>query len=100
MCSLQAWTSSGLPPDLVYLLLRAIALHVRLPEHLGEVGVLIYAVDDVAEDLLLPLGPTRVTIEEELPQQRVFLGHLYPSSMLRSSTKTSSHSPLLVEMSE
>src|SRR5215212_9708115 len=87
-------------PDLIYLLLRAVAPHVRLLEHLVERDILIYAVDDVAEDLLLPFGPARVATKEELPQQGVLLGHLYSSSTLRSSTKTSSHSPLLVEISE
>src|SRR3712207_5338058 len=90
----------GVALDLVYLGLGAVALHIRLPEHLVEVGVLVYAVDDVPEDLLLPLGPTRVATKEELPEHRMFLGHLCSSSTLRSSTKTSSHSPLLVEMSE
>jgi hypothetical protein len=47
--------------NLIYLLLRAVALHVWLLEHLVEVGVLVSAVDDVAEDLLFPLGPARVS---------------------------------------
>src|SRR5215208_2551746 len=90
----------GIALDLVYLGLGAVVLHVGLPEHIMEVGVLIYAVDDVAEDLLLPLGPTRATTKEELSEYIVFLRHRYSSSTLLSSTKTSSHSPLLVEMSE
>src|SRR5215216_3988186 len=90
----------GVAPDLVYLDLRAVAAHVGLLNHLVEGGVFIYAVDDVPEYLLLPLGPARVATEEELPKDRMILRHRFSSSMLRSSTKTSSHSPLLVEMSE
>src|SRR5215213_1868776 len=90
----------GVVLDLVYLALGAVAPHIGLPEHLRKSGVLVYPVDDVAEDLLLPLRPARVAREEELPQQGVFLGHRCSSSTLRSSTKTSIHSPLLVEMSE
>src|SRR5215218_9107846 len=89
----------GVVADLVYLDLRAVASHVGLLEHLPEIRVLVYAVDDVPQYFLLPLGSTRVA-KENLPEDRVFLRHRYPSSTLRSSTKTSSHSPLLVEMSE
>src|SRR5215207_7113269 len=86
--------------DLVYLGLGAVALHVGLSEHILEVGVLVNAVDDVPEDLFLPLRATRATTEEELSEYIVYLRHRYSSSTLLSSTKTSSHSPLLVEMSE
>src|SRR5215203_2068119 len=72
----------GIALDLVYLSLRAVSLYVRLLEHLGQCGVLVYAVNDVAEDFLFPLGPTRVTPNEELTQQRVFLGHRCSSSKL------------------
>src|SRR3954467_7776025 len=65
----------GVAPDLLYLLLRAVAPHVGLLEHLAEEGVLVYTVDDVAEDLLLPVGPARVAREKELAQQGMFLGH-------------------------
>jgi len=47
--------------------LGAVALYVRLLEYLVEFGVLIYAMDDVAEDLLLPPGPARVAPKEEPP---------------------------------
>src|SRR5918998_257867 len=90
----------GVALDLVYLGLGAVALHIRLPEHLVEVGILVYAVDGVPGDLLLPLGPTRVATKKDLSKDRMFPCHLCSSSTLRSSTKTSSHSPLLVEMSE
>src|SRR5215212_4948556 len=90
----------GVGTDLIYLALGAVAPHIRLFENLVEGGVLIYAMDDVAKNFLFPLGPTRVTPKEELAQQGVLLGHRCSSSTLRSSTKTSIHSPLLVEMSE
>src|SRR5215210_1693322 len=89
----------GVVDDLVYFGLGAVALHISLCEHLVEVSVLVYAVDEVPQDLLLPLGSIRVA-EEELPEESAFLRHLYSSCTLRSSTKTSIHSPLLVEMSE
>jgi hypothetical protein len=57
----------GVAPDLIDLDLGAVALHVRLLEYLVEFGVLIYAMDDVAENLLLPPGPARVTPKEEPP---------------------------------
>jgi hypothetical protein len=57
----------GVAPDLIDLNLGAVALYVRLLEYLVEFCVLIYAVDDVAEDLLLPRGPARGTPKEELP---------------------------------
>src|SRR5215211_5269880 len=90
----------GVAPDLIDLDLGAVALYVRLLEYLVQFGILIYAVDDVAEDLLLAPGPARVTPKEEPPYQRVFIGHRNSSSIMRSSTKTSIHSPLLVEISE
>jgi hypothetical protein len=60
----------GVVVDLVYLVLGAIAPHVMLLKYLLEVRVLGYAVEDVAEDLLLPLGSTRVA-KEELPEEPV-----------------------------
>src|SRR5215208_6876712 len=57
----------GVAPDLIDLDLGAVTLYVRLLEYLVEFGVLIYAMDDVAEDLLLPPGPARVTPKEEPP---------------------------------
>src|SRR5215216_4923708 len=54
----------GVGADLIDLDLGAVALYVSLLEHLVEDCALIYAVDDVAENLLLPLGPTRVTPKE------------------------------------
>jgi hypothetical protein len=57
----------GVAPDLIDLYLGAVALYVRLLEYPVEFGVLIYAMDDVAEDLLLPPGPARVTPKEESP---------------------------------
>jgi len=57
----------GVAPDLIDLDLGAVALYVRLLEYLVEFGVLIYAMDDVAQDLLLPPGPARVTPKEEPP---------------------------------
>src|SRR5215213_4790196 len=81
----------GVGADLIYLARGAVAPHIRLFENLVEGGVLIYAMDDVAKNFLFPLGPTRLTPKEELPQQGVLLGHRCPSSTLRSSTKTSIH---------
>jgi len=57
----------GVAPDLIDLILGAVALYVRLLEYLVEFGILIYAMDHVAEDLLLPPGPARVTPEEDPP---------------------------------
>jgi hypothetical protein len=57
----------GVAPDLIDLDLGAVAHYVRLLQYLVEFGVIIYAVDDVAEDLLLPPGPARVTPNEEPP---------------------------------
>jgi hypothetical protein len=57
----------GVAPDLIELNLGAVALYVRLLEYLVEFDILIYAMDDVAEDLLLPPGPARVTPKEEPP---------------------------------
>jgi hypothetical protein len=57
----------GVAPDLIDLDLGAVALYVRLLEYIVEFGVLIYAMDDVAEDLLLPPDPARVTPKEEPP---------------------------------
>src|SRR5215216_3559037 len=37
------------PYDLVYHLLRAVAPHVGLPQHVVEVGLLVEAMNDVAE---------------------------------------------------
>jgi hypothetical protein len=51
----------GVAPNLIDLNLGAIALYVMLLEYLVEFCVLIYAVDDVAEDPLLPPGPAQVT---------------------------------------
>jgi hypothetical protein len=57
----------GVAPDLIDLYLGAVALYVRLLEYPVEFGVLIYAMDNVAEDLLLPPGPARVTPKKEPP---------------------------------
>jgi len=57
----------GVAPDLIDLDLGAVAQYIRLLQYLVEFGVIIYAVDDVAEDLLLPPGPARVTPNEEPP---------------------------------
>jgi len=54
-------------PDLIDLDLGEVALYVRLLEYLVQFGILIYAVDDVAEDLFLAPGPARVTPKEEPP---------------------------------
>jgi hypothetical protein len=57
----------GVAPDLIDLDLGAVALYVRLLEYLVQFCVFIYAMDDVAEDLLLPPGPARVTPKQEPP---------------------------------
>jgi hypothetical protein len=51
----------GVAPNLIDFNLGAVALYIRLLEYLVEFCVLIYAVDDVAEDPLLPPGPAQVT---------------------------------------
>jgi hypothetical protein len=48
-------------PNLIDLNLGAVALYVRLLEYLVEFCVLIYAMDDVAEDPFLPPGPAQIT---------------------------------------
>ena len=46
----------GVHDDLVDLALGAVTAHVGLLEHVVKVGVLVHAVDDVLEDLLLALA--------------------------------------------
>ena len=53
---LEGMDELGVSNDLVYLVVRAVATHVGLLKYVVEVGSLINAVDDVAEDLLLALG--------------------------------------------
>jgi hypothetical protein len=45
----------GAARDLFYLCLGAVAPHVRFMQHFVEVCILVDAVDDVLEDLLLVL---------------------------------------------
>jgi len=51
----------GVASNLIDFDLGAVALYVRLLEYLVEFCVLIYAMDDVAEDPLLPPGSAQVT---------------------------------------
>ncbi len=57
----------GVSDDLVYYFLRAVAAHVGFPEHVVEVSLLVQAVDDVAEYLLLPLRAGTVLPAEHQP---------------------------------
>jgi len=57
----------GVSEDLVDLELGAVSAYVRLLEHVAEVGVRVYAVADVAEDLLLALGTETVPRAEHYP---------------------------------
>jgi hypothetical protein len=59
----QFWVAA----DLIDLNRGAVALYVRLLEYLLQFGILIYAMDDVAQYLLLPPGSAGVTAKEEPP---------------------------------
>jgi hypothetical protein len=67
--------------DLIYLRLGAVATHLGFLEHFLEARILVDAVDDVLEDLLLVFYLRRAT-QEEAPPQRVYSRH--PFFTLRS----------------
>jgi len=74
----------GIDDDLVDLALGAVAAHVGLLEYVVKVGILIYAVDDVPEDLLLALS-ARVLLpaEHDSVPERWLFGHAYYLLLLR-----------------
>jgi hypothetical protein len=66
----------GVHDDLVDLALGAVAAHVGLREDVVKVGVLVYAVDDVLEDLFLALSARAVLpAEHESFQEGSLFGH-------------------------
>ena len=68
----------GIHDDLVDLALGAVAAHVGLLEYVVKVGILIYAVDDVLEDLLLALSARAVLpAEHESFHEESLFGHAY-----------------------
>jgi hypothetical protein len=56
----------GAARDLVYLRLGTVAKYVRFSQHFAEIRILVDAMDDVLEDLLLVLYLGWAT-QEELP---------------------------------
>jgi hypothetical protein len=68
----------GIHDDLVDLSLGAVAAHVGLLEYVVKVGLLIHAVEDVVEDLLLALSARAVLPAEHeyFPEGSLF-GHAY-----------------------
>ena len=68
----------GAARDLVYLSLGAVATYVGLSQHFVEIRILVDAVHDVLEDLLLMLYLSRVTLEELTPTRTL----LSPSQSL------------------
>ena len=68
----------GIHDDLVDLALGAVAAHVRLLEYVVKVGILVHAVEDVLEDLLLALS-TRAVLpaEHESFQEGSLFWHAY-----------------------
>jgi hypothetical protein len=66
----------GIHDDLVDLDLGAVAAHVGFLEYVVKVGILIHAVDDVLEDLLLALSArTVLPAEHDLVPERSLFGH-------------------------
>jgi hypothetical protein len=74
----------GIHDDLVDLALGAVAAHVGLLEYVVKVGILVHAVDDVVEDLLLSLSARAVLPAEHqsFPEGLLF-GHLNYLLLLR-----------------
>jgi hypothetical protein len=70
--------------DLVDLDLGAVAAHVGLLEDVVKVGILIHAVEDVLEDLLLALSARAVPLAEHdsVPEGSLF-GHAHYLLLLR-----------------
>ena len=74
----------GIHDDLVDLALGAVAAHVGLLEYVVKVGILIYAVDDVLEDLLLALSARAVLpAEHDSFQEGSLFGDAYYLLLLR-----------------
>jgi hypothetical protein len=73
----------GVPEDLVDLLLGAVSAHVGFLEHLAKVSVCIYAVVDVAEDLLLALGAKTVPRAENHLLPPIGSSFEHPTYLLR-----------------
>jgi hypothetical protein len=66
----------GIHDDLVDLDWGAVAAHVGLLEYVVKVGILIQAVEDVLEDLLLALGASAVVpAEHDSVPERSLFGH-------------------------
>jgi hypothetical protein len=74
----------GIHDDLGDLALGAVAAHVGLLEYVVKVGILIHAVDDVLEDLLLALSARAVPPAEHdsFPEGSLF-GHALYLLLLR-----------------
>jgi hypothetical protein len=74
----------GIHDDLVDLALGAVAAHVGLLEYVVKVGILVHAVDDVVEDLLLALSARAVLpAEHDSFQEGSLFGHAYYLLLLR-----------------
>jgi hypothetical protein len=70
--------------DFVDLALGAVAAHVGLLEYVVKVGILVHAVDDVLEDLLLALSARVVPpAEHDSFQEGSLFGHAYYLLLLR-----------------
>ena len=68
----------GVHDDLVDLALGAVAPHVGLLQHVAKVGVRVYAVEDVLEDLLLaPSARAVLPAEHESFHEGSLFGHAY-----------------------
>jgi hypothetical protein len=74
----------GIHDDLVDLDLGAVAAHVGLLEYVVKVGILIHAVDDVPENLLLALSARTVPpAEHDSVPERSLFGHALYLLLLR-----------------
>jgi hypothetical protein len=74
----------GVHDDLVDLDLGAVAAHVGLLEYVVKVGVLVHAVDDVLEYLLLALSARAVApAEHDSVQEGSLFGHALYLLLLR-----------------
>jgi hypothetical protein len=60
----------GVAEDVVDLALRAVAAHVVFLDHVVQVGVLVYTVDDVPEDFLFSLGTGEVPVGSSIRSQK------------------------------
>ena len=68
----------GVHDDLLDLALAAVATHVGLLEYVVKIGVLVHAMEDVLEDLLLALSARAVLpAEHESFQEGSLFGHAY-----------------------